>query len=73
VTPLLTLLGLCPIAVTLGYAMLCAAQPFGPCQHCARHPRRRHACTRCDGTGLRQRLGVRLYAEVRRAYRDSTR
>jgi hypothetical protein len=73
VTPLLTLLGLCPIAVTLGYALVCVASPFGPCRYCAGHPRRRYACTRCDGTGLRQRTGVRLYAEARRAYRDSTR
>lgn len=67
------LLVLCPIAVTLGYSLLCAAQPFGPCRNCASHPRRRLACARCNGTGLRQRLGVRIYAEARRAYRDSTR
>jgi hypothetical protein len=28
---------------------------------------------RCDGTGMRPRIGWQLYAHARRAYRDGTR
>lgn len=68
--PLLTLLELCPIAVTLGYVLLCVASPWGTCQRC--HGRSR-TCTRCNATGLRPRIGWQLYAYARRLYRDGTR
>jgi hypothetical protein len=72
-TPLLTLLGLCPIIITLGYLLLCAASPWGTCRNCARHPGRRRTCQRCNGTGMRPRVGWQLYTYARRAYRDGTR
>jgi hypothetical protein len=69
-TPVLILLGLCPIAVTLCYVLLCSVSPWGTCQRCHGHSR---TCARCDGTGMRPRLGWQLYAYARRTYRDGTR
>jgi len=70
VTPVLPLLGLALIAITLGYIGLCSASPWGTCQTC--HHRNR-TCQRCNGTGMRPRLGWQLYARARRTYRDGTR
>jgi hypothetical protein len=70
VTPILLLLGLCPIVVTFSYVLLCSVSPWGTCQRCHRHSR---TCVRCDGTGMRPRLGWQLYAYARRTYRDGTR
>jgi hypothetical protein len=70
VTPALTLLGLCPIAVTLCYVLLCAVSPWGTCRRCHGHSR---TCQRCNGTGMRPRTGWQLYARARRTYRDGTR
>ncbi|GGR43253.1 hypothetical protein [Streptomyces netropsis] len=70
--------------VTLGYAALCAASPFGRCHKChgwgfamktdrkGRAKRGKH-CRRCDGTGQRIRIGRHLFNVVSRIYRDGTR
>jgi DnaJ-class molecular chaperone len=72
VTPLLALLGLCLLAVTLGYLGWCEASPWGPCFAC-RGTGRRHKCLRCDGTGMRPRIAHQLKVYFRRAWRDGTR
>ncbi|GGV04304.1 hypothetical protein GCM10010495_15030 [Kitasatospora herbaricolor] len=60
----------CLLAVTLGYAMVCAVSPFGRCRKCdgtgrtapARGLRRRpKPCKRCRATGLRLRVGRRIH------------
>jgi hypothetical protein len=72
VLPPLALLGLCPLFVTLGYAFLCAASPWGTCNRC-RPGGANRTCQACNGTGLRPRLGWQLYTYARRLYRDGTR
>ncbi len=69
---IITLLVLCLPLITLSYIAVCAAKPWKPCQRCP-SGRRRHACRPCDGTGLRPRLGWRLYVHFRRLHRDGTR
>ena len=60
----------CLLAVTLGYAALCAVSPFGRCRKCSglghiqptRGFRRRpKPCKRCRATGLRLRIGRRIH------------
>ncbi|MFI9105798.1 hypothetical protein ACIGXA_35365 [Streptomyces fildesensis] len=57
---------------TLGYAALCAAQPFGRCRKCnglgfqltyTRNgkPKRGKHCRRCHGNGIRIRTGRHLF------------
>ncbi len=51
--------------LTLSYLAWCAVMPFASCQGCAgqgkiRTPRRALACLRCDGHGIRLRLGRRF-------------
>lgn len=65
-----------------GYLMRCAVSPFGPCRRCEgdgkirprpgglRHKAR--YCRRCDGTGLRLRIGRRAWNHARRLHRDIT-
>lgn len=69
---LIPLLELCPPIVTLCYALLCAASPWGRCTRC-RPGGRNRTCRACQGTGMRPRLGWQLYAYARRLYRDGTR
>lgn len=64
----------------LGYAAACAAAPFGRCRRCHGHGKTikpngkvRRWCRRCDATGLRLRLGRRLFNYLRRLYRDGSR
>ena len=73
---------LCPIPaiVTIGYAAVCAASPFGTCRRChglgrigAARGRRSRPCRRCDATGIRIRLGRHLYHQAARIHRDGTR
>jgi hypothetical protein len=68
--PVLILLGLCPFVVTLGYIALCSVSPWGTCQRYHAH---RRTCMRCDGTGMRPRLGWQLNAYARHTYRDGIR
>ncbi|WP_406862514.1 hypothetical protein ABZO31_19510 [Streptomyces sp. HUAS MG47] len=74
----------CLLAVTLGYASLCAASPFGTCRKCTglgfalKHdrkgkPKRGKTCRRCKGNGIRIRAGRWLYNRAARIHRDGTR
>lgn len=62
--------------VTLGYVGLCLIWPFTACRHCAGHGQFHgpfggiRLCGACEGTGLRLRLGRRIWNAVRRAYRE---
>ena len=73
---------LCPalIAITVGYAAVCAASPFRNCRRCGGRGRigagrglRSRPCRRCDATGIRLRLGRHLFNELARVRRDGTR
>jgi hypothetical protein len=73
---------LCPalIVVTLSYAAVCAASPFGTCRKCSGRGRlgtgrglRSRACRRCEATGIRIRFGRRLFNDLARVHRDGTR
>jgi hypothetical protein len=66
------LLGLCPIAVTVCYALLCAASPWGHCWRC-RPGGTNRTCRACNGTGMRPRLGHQAWTYLRRIHRDGTR
>ena len=75
-----SLLCLTLAAVTLCYAAVCAASPFGICRRCAGRGRlgtgrglRSRACRRCDATGIRIRFGRRLFNDLARVHRDGTR
>ncbi|MFJ6212228.1 hypothetical protein ACIQGZ_02660 [Streptomyces sp. NPDC092296] len=81
---LLLLAFACLSIVTLGYAALCAANPFARCRTCGGfgfhtttdrkgRPRRGKDCRRCHATGHRIRTGRHLYNLWRRAYRAGTR
>jgi hypothetical protein len=78
VTPLIhaaSTLILPALAVTLGYAGLCVASPFGPCRRCRTKTPRwgRGYCRRCANTRLRLRLGRRAYNLARRLLSEGTR
>jgi len=74
--PLTTLaspLSLILLTVTLGYILACAVWPFVPCPRCHGTAKRRaplgravRICRRCRGTGLRLRLGRRVWNHLRR-------
>lgn len=73
---------LCPslLVITLSYAALCAASPFGTCRHCSGTGRlgtgrglRSRPCRSCDATGIRIRFGRHLFNELARVYRDGAR
>jgi hypothetical protein len=72
------------LAVTLGYASLCAAAPFKDCRHCGGlgfalrqdrkgRTRRGKPCRRCKATGKRIRAGRWLFNRWRAVHRDGTR
>jgi hypothetical protein len=74
----------CLFVLTLGYASVCAASPFGRCRRChglgfalghdrRGKPKRGKTCGRCKGHGLRIRVGRHLYNLASRLYRDGTR
>ncbi|MFH8785041.1 hypothetical protein [Streptomyces roseoverticillatus] len=71
------------IFLTLCYAVICAVSPFGACRKCGgwgakiRQTRsgrlkRGRECRRCEGQGLRLRVGRRLYNSVVELHRDGT-
>lgn len=70
---------LAAFVVAIGYAALCTASPFGWCRRCGGTGRRYsrvvrrlyRLCPRCDGTGLRVRVGRRI-SEYVRAERNRT-
>lgn len=72
------------LAVTLCYAGVCAASPFGDCRRCRGfgyktktdrkgRPKRGRECRRCDGTGKRIRIGRHLWNRWRVVHHDGTR
>ncbi|MEW2029671.1 hypothetical protein AB0901_03965 [Streptomyces roseifaciens] len=71
------------IFITLCYALLCAASPFGSCRKCngwgaaVRQTRsgrikRGRECRRCEGHGRRLRIGRRLYNATTSLHREGT-
>jgi len=68
----LALLGLCLVTITLCYAGLCSASPWGTCARC-RPGGKNRTCRACKGTGMRPRLGWQAWTYLRRLYRDGTR
>ena len=82
--PLAALAIACLLTVTLGYAGLCAASPFSNCRKCRGlgyaltydrkgRPKRGRHCRRCDGHGIRIRIGRHLFNLAARVHRDGTR
>lgn len=74
----------CLLLITLGYASVCAASPFGTCRKCngfgfavttdrKGRPKRGKDCRRCKGHGKRIRAGRWLYNRAARIHRDGTR
>ncbi|WUD73801.1 hypothetical protein OG937_19960 [Streptomyces sp. NBC_00510] len=72
------------LAITLGYAGVCATQPFARCRHCngfgfatttdrKGRPQRGKTCRPCKGHGIRIRTGRHLYNLARAIHRDGTR
>ncbi|MET8049813.1 hypothetical protein ABZU75_19675 [Streptosporangium sp. NPDC005286] len=68
----IVLLGLCLLAVTLCYLVLCLLSPWGTCTRCQPGGKNR-TCRACNGTGMRPRLGWQLFVHFRRLHRDGTR
>ncbi|MGW7354215.1 hypothetical protein [Streptomyces sp. NPDC054784] len=70
------------LLLTLCYAVLCAAAPFGPCRKCSGlgfqlkygrvtgRPKRGKDCRRCRGHGRRLRAGRWLFNHAARTYRE---
>nr|WSS63176.1 hypothetical protein OG284_19040 [Streptomyces sp. NBC_01177] len=72
------------LLITLCYASLCAASPFGDCRKCRGwgfatktdrkgRTKRGKDCRRCKATGKRMRIGRHLYNIAARLHRDGTR
>jgi hypothetical protein len=68
------------IVVTLGYAVACAAWPFGNCRKCGGAGRHRSLsgrafryCHHCHGTGARLRAGRRIWNYLRHLHKESHR
>jgi excinuclease UvrABC ATPase subunit len=72
------------LIVTLSYASLCVASPFGNCRKChgmghaiktdrKGRTKRGKDCRRCKATGKRIRVGRHLYNVAARLHRDGTR
>jgi hypothetical protein len=70
--------------ITIGYITLCARVPFGRCRRCkgfgfiirrtrSGHLRRGRDCRRCNATGVRLRIGRRIWNAWDRARQDSAR
>jgi hypothetical protein len=62
--------------ITLGYLGLCLVWPYRACRRCHGLGRFHgpfksvRLCHHCDGTGLRLRLGRRIWNALRRLYGD---
>ncbi|MGX1975473.1 hypothetical protein [Streptomyces kronopolitis] len=73
------------VFITLCYAAVCAASPFGSCRKCkgwgskvkvghfSGRLKRGRSCRRCDGYGYRLRIGRRAYSAFSRLRREGTR
>lgn len=82
-SPLLTTMPIL-ILLTLCYAAMCLASPFGTCRKCkgwghkirqTRSGRLKYGrqCRRCSGYGRRLRTGRRLYNAASRLHHEGTR
>jgi hypothetical protein len=76
----LALAALCLATLSGGYVLVCAGWPFARCRRChgtgsLRAPigRGRRLCLRCDATGLRLRIGRRVWNHLRRLRREGSR
>ncbi|MFF9503825.1 hypothetical protein [Streptomyces sp. NPDC014656] len=78
------LASLAALLTLAGYALLCAASPFGTCRKCRGlggkvvldrkgRPKRAKPCRRCKGQGKRLRVGRRLHNHSRAIHRAGTR
>ncbi|ATW50560.1 hypothetical protein [Streptomyces peucetius] len=74
----------CLFAVTLGYAGMCTAAPFGPRRTCRGFGfemktdrkgqlKRGKNCRRCKASGRRIRVGRWIFNRAQRLYREGTR
>ncbi|MEU6165380.1 hypothetical protein [Streptomyces tanashiensis] len=81
---MLTASALLLLATLAGYALLCAASPFGTCRKCQGlggavvldrkgRPKKGKRCRRCKGHGKRLRVGRRLTNHSRAIHRAGTR
>ncbi|MEU1627358.1 hypothetical protein ABZ746_18930 [Streptomyces sp. NPDC020096] len=72
------------LLITLGYALVCVANPFGRCRKCRGlgfqlttdrkgRPKRGKHCRRCDGHGIRIRRGRHLYNRAAHTWRNGAR
>ena len=67
------------VLITVGYALTCAAWPFGDCRRCNGTGKRRsifggrsfRICPRCHGNGRRLRIGQRVINYLRRLGHDA--
>jgi hypothetical protein len=67
-TPTVTLIA-AALVVTLGYALACYVRPFARCMWCKSDERKKAGrCRRCRGTGLRLRIGRRVWNFWRRLH-----
>ncbi|MET7621440.1 hypothetical protein [Streptomyces sp. NPDC005408] len=74
----------CLLLLTFSYGVRCWLSPFGPCRKCSgmghaiKHDRkgrmkRGKDCRRCNGHGIRIRIGRWIYNRAARIHRDGTR
>jgi DnaJ-class molecular chaperone len=69
------------VVVTAGYVVACTVAPWGHCRKCHGLGRKtnrsgkvtRAWCRRCNGTGLRVRVGRRIWTWINREYREGNR
>ncbi|TCB95813.1 hypothetical protein E0H26_18600 [Micromonospora zingiberis] len=74
-TTILLLASLATLGYAAWYLILCSVSPWERCRRC--HGARSHRtaigtrrdCPRCDGTGIRVRIGRRLLDYIRTEYR----
>jgi DnaJ-class molecular chaperone len=79
VNPALVLASLI-LAIAGGCALLCASAPWTRCSKCSGAGRKpghtgkllRSPCRRCDGSGIRIRIGRRVFTWIDREYRHGT-
>ncbi|MGW3147267.1 hypothetical protein ACWDG1_21810 [Streptomyces sp. NPDC001177] len=73
----------CLLVVTLSYAGMCVASPFGTCRKCNGFgfamdtdrkggPKRGKSCRHCKATGKRIRAGRWLFNRAQQIYREGT-
>ncbi len=78
-TLIVLLASLTTLIYAASYTLRCVVSPWGRCRRC--HGQRSHRtaigtrrdCTRCDGTGIRVRVGRRLAEHVISEYRAGQR